>query len=648
VTSATGVVLNVNDDEVGRYASSRILQRAGYRVIEAGSGAAALEILQRERPDLVLLDVKLPDMSGLEVCRHIKTTPDTASTLVVHMSASYVHSRDAVRGLESGADGYLTEPVDPTVLVATVNSFMRLRRAEAALRESEARYRLLFERNPLPTWVFDAESLTVLAVNDAALEHYGYTREEFMALSVADLRPLEEVPALRRVLAKGEASFRRETRHRKRDGTVIDVEVMAAPLQFGDHRARLVIASDVTDQRRVEQARGELLVREQAARAEAEAANQSKDEFLAVLSHELRTPLHAIYGWARMLRSMPLDAATTERALTAIERNSALQAQIIEDLLDVSRVITGKLVLDRRPVELSDVVQAALEGVRGQAAARGVQLDLQIGDRGIVVSGDPARLQQIVANLLSNGVKFTPGGGRVTVCLGRHEEGVRLVVSDTGLGIRPDFLPHVFQRFRQADSSTTRAYTGLGLGLAIVRHLVELHQGSVDVASEGVGRGTTFTVTLPREIVLPPGTTTEPPSQAPEPAVPLAGVHVLLVDDDRDSLALAAAALEQSGARVTRAESSGDALAAMDRGVPDVVVSDIGMPGGDGYALLRRIRARPLDAGGSVPAVALTAYAMESDTERSRDAGYQVHLSKPVDPLALTRVVRRLAPRRAS
>jgi PAS domain S-box-containing protein len=644
MTVGAGTILNVNDHEAGLYASTRILQRAGYRVVEAATGRDALDLLSREHPDLALLDVKLPDMSGLEVCRRIKENPQTASILVLHMSASFVNSWDTVRGLESGADGYLTEPLEPAVLVATVDSLMRLRRAETALRESETRYRLLFERNPLPTWVYDIETRAVLAVNDAALEHYGYSRDEFMALTVMDLRPAEEAAALDEILASPPGSTRRETRHRRKDGTIIEVEVRAEPLLFGNRRARLVIATDVTVRRRVEQARAELLVREQAARGQAEAANRSKDEFLAVLSHELRTPLHAIYGWARMLRAGSLDARTVDRALAAVERNSALQAQIVEDLLDVSRVITGKLVLELGPVDLTDVAHVAAESIRAHATTRGVRLELQAEAVGAIVTGDPARLQQVLGNLLSNAVKFTPSGGRVTVRVGRTETEACLVVQDTGRGISPDFLPHVFKRFTQADSSTTRTYTGLGLGLAIVRHLVELHGGTVSVESEGEGRGATFSVALPLRASDRDGRVVKPPP-APSLPVRLDGVHVLVVDDDADSLALAAAVLEWNGARVSAARSAAEALEVMERTVPDVLVSDLGMPDEDGFTFIRRLRARPAATGGSVPAVALTAYAMGSDIDESRRAGYQLHLSKPVEPVSLTKAVGLLAKR---
>src|SRR5262245_25471936 len=612
MTVGARTILNVNDDEAGRYASTRILQRAGYRVVEAATGREALDRLSCELPDLVVLDVKLPDMSGLEVCRQIKENPQTASTLVLHMSASFVNSWDTVRGLESGADGYLTEPLDPAVLVATVDSLMRLRRAETALRESETRYRLLFERNPLPTWVYDVETRAVLAVNDAALEHYGYSREEFMALTVMDLRPPEEAAALEEILASAPGSTSRDTRHRRKDGAIIEVEVRAEPLLFGNRRARLVIAADVTIRRRVDQARAELLIREQAARGQAEAANRSKDEFLAVLSHELRTPLHAIYGWARMLRAGSLDPGTIDRALAAVERNSALQAQIVEDLLDVSRVITGKLVLELGPVDLTDVAHVAAEAIRTQATARGVRVELQAESVGTIVTGDPARLQQVLGNLLSNAVKFTPGGGRVTVRVCRTETEARLVVRDTGRGISPEFLPHVFKRFSQADSSTTRTYTGLGLGLAIVRHLVELHGGTVSVESEGEGRGATFSVTLPLRAPGQDGRAVKPP---PPPAPPghRAGIHVVVVDAGADSLALAAAVLTWSGAHVSTARSAMEALELMEHTVPDVLVSDIGMPDEDGFTFIRRLRARPLEQGGRVPAVALTAYAMGSD-----------------------------------
>jgi signal transduction histidine kinase/ActR/RegA family two-component response regulator len=365
---------------------------------------------------------------------------------------------------------------------------------------------------------------------------------------------------------------------------------------------------------------------------EAQVANRLKDEFLAIVSHELRTPLNAIMGWASLLRTGRLDQAKSEQALDTIERNVKTQAQIVADLLDVSRIITGKLALDLQPVDLVPVVEAALDVLRPAAAGKQVALDVRLEPLD-AVSGDPQRLQQVIWNLLSNSVKFTPPGGRVEVTLARAGGAARIQVRDTGQGIPRDFLPHVFDRFRQADASTTRRHGGLGLGLAIVRHLVELHGGLVEAESDGEGRGAMFTVTLPlRPLQMPlqlPRGDTDPGLDAGELAV-LRGLHVLVVDDEPDTRAVAAAVLERCGCRVSLADGAAPAFALFERDRPDVLLVDLAMPGEDGYSLLRRVRERALDEGGQVPAAALTAHASTEDRARALAAGFQMHLAKPV------------------
>jgi CheY-like chemotaxis protein/anti-sigma regulatory factor (Ser/Thr protein kinase) len=388
----------------------------------------------------------------------------------------------------------------------------------------------------------------------------------------------------------------------------------------------------------VEQARVELLARERMARAEAEEANRAKDDFVATLSHELRTPLNAMVGWVNLLQTGKLDPVTAKRGLDAIDRNTRIQAQLIEDLLDVSRIITGKLVLERYVIDLVDVAQAAAEGLRTPALARQLDLAVMAEVAPIHVLGDFGRLQQVASNLVSNAIKFTEPGGRVAVRIERRENEAVLEVADTGRGIPPEFLPHVFEKFRQADTSTTRSHAGLGLGLAIVRRLVELHGGRVKAASEGEGRGATFTVTLPLAAAAASPRPDRTSDESDE--VTLEGVRVLVVDDDADSLMLAAVTLQQHGARVITARSGAEALKAMADTLPDVLVSDLGMPDLDGLELMREVRRR---RGASVPALALTAYAMEADAERTRAAGYTMHLSKPLDPKRLAVAVRRLA-----
>jgi signal transduction histidine kinase/CheY-like chemotaxis protein len=397
----------------------------------------------------------------------------------------------------------------------------------------------------------------------------------------------------------------------------------------------------------------ELLLRsEQAARLNAENANRLKDEFLATVSHELRTPLTAIIGWTQLMRREPLDAATAGHALEVIERNGAAQLHLVEDLLDVSRIISGKLLLDVRPVEPASIIEAALDAVRPAAAAKGVELRAVIEVGAGAISGDADRLQQIVWNLVNNAVKFTPAGGSIEVRASGDGACVEIAVADTGAGIEPEFLPYVFDRFRQADATTTRSYGGLGLGLAIVRQLVELHGGAVSVASDGEGRGTTFTVTLPAarpasrpdELAQPCAASAVAPAGDAPGRETLEGLRVLVVDDDEDARELFARALSDCGAQALTAASADEALDALARSRPDVLLADIAMPGEDGYVLIGRVRALPPEGGGLTPAAALTAYARPEDRAKALRAGFQAHLPKPVSSAELIRVVAGLAP----
>jgi signal transduction histidine kinase len=392
----------------------------------------------------------------------------------------------------------------------------------------------------------------------------------------------------------------------------------------------------VAELKRSEEEREKLLLREQAARAEAEAANRLKDEFLATLSHELRTPLTSIIGWAGLLRSGQVQGEAQVQALATIERNAKIQSQLIDDLLDVSRIISGKLLLDIREVGLGSVVAQSIEAARPAADARRIRLVFEDESARAAVSGDPARLQQVAWNLLSNAVKFTPEGGEVRARLERDGARVRLTVSDTGKGIPAEFICHVFDRFRQADATTTRAHGGLGLGLSIVRHLAELHGGTVSAESAGEGLGSTFSVVLPlaptnADAAHGPSLAAMAGATLPrrEPSFGLTGLRVLVVDDEDDTRRVIEAVMAQHGAEVVACGSAGEALEALRRWRPDILMSDIGMPGEDGYALIRQVRALPADCGGRTPAAALTAYAREEDRRRALAAGYQLHVPKP-------------------
>jgi signal transduction histidine kinase/CheY-like chemotaxis protein len=388
-------------------------------------------------------------------------------------------------------------------------------------------------------------------------------------------------------------------------------------------------------------ARSHLYEAERTARSAAEAANRVKDEFLAVLSHELRTPLNPILGWAKLLRSRKFDPATSDRALETIERNAKLQTQLIEDLLDVSRILQGKLSLNVYPVDLVSTIEAAIETVRLSAEAKSIQIQTILEPGVGQVSGDANRLQQVVWNLLANAVKFTPPGGQVAIALEQVEAQAQIRVTDTGKGIAPEFLPYVFDYFRQEDGTTTRTFGGLGLGLAIVRHLVELHGGTVSVSSPGEGQGATFLIKLPclqndRE------------RQSDEKdnfsvltfdSLPLSGLQILVVDDDADMREFLCFLLEQSGATVTSVASAVAALTALSQSQPNVIISDIGMPEINGYMLMRQVRSLKPDQGGNIPAIALTAYAAEIDYQQAIAAGFQRHVPKPVEPEALVKAI---------
>jgi signal transduction histidine kinase/CheY-like chemotaxis protein len=402
----------------------------------------------------------------------------------------------------------------------------------------------------------------------------------------------------------------------------------------------------IEELKRAEEERDGLLLREREARAVAEAACRLKDDFLATVSHELRTPLTSILGWSNLLRSGSLDEQSVGKAFDVIERNAQNQKRLIDDLLDVSRIIGGKLLLDVREIELARIIEDAVEVVRPAAAAKGIRLGSSFDPQVWTVSGDAGRLRQVVWNLLSNAVKFTPEGGSVEVRLERDGSCARVAVSDTGKGIAPDFLPHVFERFRQADAKTTRAFDGLGLGLAIVRHLVEAHGGTVSAESGGEGLGTTFSIYLPL-LAVRAGDSERADALALRPAAhaseSLRGVRVLAVDDNSDTRELVEAVLTRCGAEVRSAASAAEALTVLREWTPDVMLSDIGMPHEDGYELIRRVRALDTAQGGCVPAAALTAYARDEDRGLTLAAGFQMHLVKPVNPAELIAAVACLA-----
>ena len=490
--------------------------------------------------------------------------------------------------------------------------------------------------------------------NDAAARLFGYTADEAVGRPTSMLIPAEraeEEEAMLTRLRAGERIEHFETVRVRKDGTRIDVSVTMSPVRDG--RGVIVGASKITrdigDTKRLAEERERLLESERAARAEAERAGRLKDEFLATLSHELRTPLNAILGYAQLLRGLTHDPDEMAEGLEVIERNARIQTQIIADLLDMSRIIVGKLLLEMKDVSMATVVRSAVETLRPAAAAKRIRVQPPPETAGGMICGDAGRLQQVVWNLLTNAIKFTPIGGRVGIGLSEHDSLVELSVTDTGQGIAPEFVPFVFDRFRQADATTTRRHGGLGLGLSIVKHLVELHGGTVEVRSDGQGRGATFVVRLPaapaRADRCPQSNGAESPvgTSAQAAASELSGLRVLVVDDERDAHELIRRVLEGHGARVNLAESVAEAVVQLAAAPHDVLLSDIGMPERDGYELIRLVRTRRADEGGGIPAAAITAFARPEDRFLAMQAGYQSHVAKPVDAKALVATVAYLA-----
>ncbi|MGH8220031.1 MAG: response regulator [Steroidobacteraceae bacterium] len=531
-----------------------VLEELDAELLVARSGTEALKSILNEEFAVILLDVNMPDMDGLETASLIRRYRRTERTPIIFITA-YADEVQTSRGYELGAVDYILTPINPQVLRSKVRVFIDLYRAHAELASSHQ-----------------------------ALEQRVGER----------------------------------TRELKRSNEQLQAEI--------------------EERRRVESEREALLKREQVLRAEAEELSRLKDEFLATMSHELRTPLNAIFGWITLLRTGRLDAPTEERALETIERNARSQKRLIEDLLDVSRIVTGKVTLELAMVEARRIAEASVETMMPAAQAKGIAL-VPLLDAGVgTLRGDPARLQQIVCNLLSNAIKFTPLGGRVEIVLARRGPEAEISVRDTGQGIKPEFLPYVFDRFRQEDGSISRRHGGLGLGLAIVRHLVELHGGTITAASEGEGQGATFTLRVPIRpgVTSGQGTALRP---LPAGAALLEGVHVLVVDDDPGAREVIAQILASLGARVSLAASGPAALTLLFERKPHVLVADLGMPEMDGFALIEQVRALDPNLGGRIPAVAVTAYATMHDRLRALRAGYQNHIAKPVEAEELAAII---------
>ena len=526
-----------------------------------------------------------------------------------------------------------------------------LRRSEEEARRQLAYVEAIYATAPVGLCFVDTD-LRYRSINTRLAEMNGKSVEDHLGRTLRDVVPdiaATVEPCYRHVIQTGEAVLNVELSAAARDGTSRHFDVSYYPIK--DNTGRVlgvnVVVVDITQRKQVEKERERLLEQEKAAREEAEGASRVKDEFLATISHELRTPLTSILGWAHVLLENSLQESQRRHALDVIERSAKSQKELIDNMLDTSRIITGRLKLDARPVEIEQILLSAVDVIRPSAEAKRIDLQVLIDDHGSFVFGDANRLQQVIWNLLANAVKFTNPEGRIKARLIRDGKQIEISVHDTGIGIEPQFLPYVFDRFRQADSSSTRRYGGLGLGLAIVRHMVEMHGGSVAASSPGKGQGATFKVRLP---VASPRwqTKSEPEKPASKEAraeidlqkcLTLTGLRVLVVEDHIDTLDLLRVILENCGATVATAASASEALEVLDRWQPDVLVSDLAMPVQDGFELIAKVRSRGPDRGGNIPAVALTAYTRAEDRTRALAAGFQEHLSKPIDPEELISVV---------
>lgn len=626
----TATILNVDDNEASLYVKTRVLRRAGFQVIEAGRGNLVLPLMETHQPDLVLLDVNLGDASGYDITRAIKSHPHLGSTIVVQISASFVERDDRLKGFEAGADSYFTEPMEPDELVANVSALLRLRKMEHELRRSSIEWQKTFEA------VHDGVAIVqeTLIISRSNPAFFAMTGTGSVGDSITDVLLPENGDALRALFTES-ASTRR--------GTSMDLQLRGRSLRLSidpvlDRLGQVThfacILSDVTSEREIADLNDQLqktVENLKRAKEAGDAANRAKDVFLAMVSHELRTPMTSIVGWAQMLLMFGRDQHSTHEAAQAILGAAKAQSQLVEDLLDLSRITTGKLRLTTEALDLSEVMEAAIQTVLPAAAAKRITITPHIYPVGIF--GDRNRLQQVMWNLLSNAVKFTSDEGRIDVRL--EQVGARAVVSvrDTGQGIEPEFLPAVFDRFSQAEAVKKRTVGGLGLGLAIVRHIVELHGGEVTAESEGKGKGATFRFMLPiataRQNAVPQ-----------QHALPnLDARRILVVDDTKEALNMFVSFLRAAGATVFPASSMREALDVAARETIDAVVTDLAMPDGDGLELIAALRRTASEQ--PIAVVAMTALG-SSMREASINAGADAFLEKPVEPSDLVRVLSEL------
>jgi len=624
MAEARGRILNVDDYVPARYARTQVLRRAGYQVLEAPTGAEALRIVAEERPDLVLLDINLPDLDGFEVCRRIREQLGTVTLPIVHVSSTFVNERDQELALQGGADAYLTEPLEAPVLLATVHALLRLHRAEEGLRAAGRRWQATFDAIGSGVCLLAADGI-VMQCNAAFATLCNRPPGDVPGTPWTALW-LPDSPGEDSSLARLPRGKTREIIELARDGRWF--RLLVDPVLEVDTVGGFVcIASDITIERQIAEAKADLLAREQMAREDAEAANRAKDEFLAMLGHELRNPLDVIGSAVHVLDEISPKDLPALRTRDVIHRQVRHLARLVDDLLDVGRVSTGKIILVRVPVDLAETVRRCADTLAGAGQTDRHRIEVHAAP--VWVEGDQSRIEQIVMNLLSNAIKYTPEGGLITVRVEGDGAMARLAVSDSGVGISSHLLERIFDLFVQGERTLDRSEGGLGIGLTLVRRLVELHGGRIAASSPGPGQGSTFEVELP-QIASPRE------ARAPGGAAPTSGPRrILLVEDNRDSREMLRQLLELHGHEVHEVGDGPGGLEALTRLRPDVALIDVGLPGLDGYELARRTRA----AGHPVRLVALTGYGLPDDLRRSREAGFDAHLVKPVEPKRLFEVI---------
>ncbi len=620
-------VLNVDDNDAGRYAISRILKQAGFDVAEAATGEEALHATSREQPKIILLDVNLPDVSGFEVCRRIKEDPATALIPVLMMSASFIRDKDRVRGLEGGADGYLTGPLEPEVLIATVNALLRVRNAEEELQHLARRWQTTFDAIADGVALLDQDG-RVMQFNQAFVQMIGSPPEDISGKTCAQLWDI--TPEICRELPCSTPFS--PNRRESADLQVRDrwYHITTDPVldDLGSINGAVCIYSDITDRKRGEQ---EL----QTAKEAAETADRAKDHFLAVLSHELRTPLTPVLTAVQALREEPGMQPALGSYIDVIHRNVELEARLIDDLLDLTRIAREKLQLFLETVDAHALLRNVIDICQEDISAKQLHVRVELEAPQHHVRADSARLQQVFWNLLKNAVKFTPAGGTLSIRSSQSgDEGLRVEVADNGIGIEEHILPRIFDAFEQGEQSITRTFGGLGLGLAISKALMDMQGGTLSAASGGKDQGATFTVELPLA---------EKPEQSETLPLPAnngkasKALRILIVDDHADTSHVMQLLLERRGYTVRTANTVNSAFNAALADDYDLLISDIGLPDGSGLDLMRQLREQKPMLG-----VALSGFGMEEDIQKSMEAGFVEHLTKPVNFKQLQEVIHRL------